>query len=178
MLSYEDGVEFCRRATEAMRVAKLITTQQVIRLPSEAEWEYAARAGSSTRYSFGDASEMLGDYAWFTGNAAGNDPAVGAKRPNAWQLYDMHGYLWEWCADAWHDNYEVLDRRLRLDLRDRPRNMCSAAAVGKIRPTDSRVAPVVAPPLILKMTRWACAACWQMFRRSGDLSEPSSCSIT
>jgi formylglycine-generating enzyme required for sulfatase activity len=106
MLSYDDATEFCRRATEAMRMAKLITTHQVIRLPSEAEWEYAARAGTRTRYSFGDAVEMLGDYAWFTGNAAGNDPAVGAKRPNGWQLYDMHGYLWEWCADTWHENFE------------------------------------------------------------------------
>lgn len=105
-LSYDDAVEFCRRATTALREAKLITAKEVIRLPSEAEWEYAARAGTRTRYSFGDDASHLGDYAWFTGNAAGNDPAVGAKRPNNWQLYDVHGYLWEWCADAWHDNYQ------------------------------------------------------------------------
>ena len=77
-----------------------------MRLPSEAEWEYAARAGTATRYSFGDDSDMLGDYASFAGNAAGNDPAVGAKRPNGWQLYDMHGYLWEWCRDTWHASYQ------------------------------------------------------------------------
>ena len=106
MLSYDEAVEFCRRATELMRAARLITARQVIRLPSEAEWEYAARAGTETKYSFGDDPAVLGEYAWFTGNAAGNDPAVGAKKPNVWKLYDVHGYLWEWCADTWHDDYK------------------------------------------------------------------------
>jgi len=106
MLSYDDALDFCRRATDAMRGAGLITPRQVIRLPSEAEWEYAARAGTMTKFSFGDDPKSLADYGWFTGNAAGNDPAVGAKRPNPWKLHDMHGYLWEWCADAWHDSYE------------------------------------------------------------------------
>jgi formylglycine-generating enzyme required for sulfatase activity len=105
-LSYDDAVQFCRRATRAMREAKLINDRQIIRLPSEAEWEYATRAGTRTRYSFGDDPDALGDYAWFAGNAAGNDPAVGAKRPNGWKLYDTHGYLWEWCADAWHDDFQ------------------------------------------------------------------------
>ena len=106
MLSFDEAVEFCRKATEQMRAAKLITSQQVIRLPSEAEWEYVARAGTSTLYSFGNDASQLGPYGWFTGNAAGNDPAVGAKKPNPWGLYDMHGYLWEWCADHWHSNYQ------------------------------------------------------------------------
>ena len=54
----------------------------------------------------GDAVEDLGDHAWYTGNAKGNDPPVGAKKPNPWKLYDIHGYLWEWCADPWHPSYE------------------------------------------------------------------------
>lgn len=105
MLSWDDAVEFCRRATLQMRAAGLIGEHQVVRLPGEAEWEYAARAASDGRYSFGDDAADLGDYAWYTGNAAGNDPPVGAKKPNAWGLYDVHGYLWEWCADTWHDDY-------------------------------------------------------------------------
>jgi formylglycine-generating enzyme required for sulfatase activity len=105
MLSYDDALDFCRRATQAMRKAKLIAENEVVRLPSEAEWEYASRAGSTGRYSFGDDVAKLGEYGWYHGNAAGNDPAVGAKQPNAWKLYDVHGYLWEWCADRWHDDY-------------------------------------------------------------------------
>jgi formylglycine-generating enzyme required for sulfatase activity len=106
MLSFDEAREFCSKATEKLRAAKLIEAGQVVRLPSEAEWEYAARAGTATKYSFGDDPRDLGDHAWFTGNAKGNDPPVGAKKPNAWKLHDVHGYLWEWCADAWHDSYE------------------------------------------------------------------------
>ncbi|MDA1054934.1 MAG: formylglycine-generating enzyme family protein [Planctomycetota bacterium] len=106
MLSFDEAVEFCRKTTELLRAAKLINENQVIRLPSEAEWEYVARAGTTTVYSFGDEVAKLDDFGWHTGNAAGNDPPVGAKKPNAWGLYDLHGYLWEWCSDDWHENYE------------------------------------------------------------------------
>jgi formylglycine-generating enzyme required for sulfatase activity len=105
LLSFDEAEAFCQKATSLMRAANLIGAAEVIRLPSEAEWEYCARAGTTTRYSFGDDAAQLGVYAWFTGNAAGNDPPVGAKKPNAWGLYDVHGYLWEWCRDHWHPDY-------------------------------------------------------------------------
>ena len=96
MLSLVDAREFCAKATELMRSAGLINKTQVVQLPTEAEWEYAARAGTTSKYSFGHDESQLGDYGWFTGNAKGNDPPVGAKKPNPWGLFDVHGYLWEW----------------------------------------------------------------------------------
>lgn len=97
MITYDEAVEFCKRTTTLMRAAKLIEMKEEIRLPTESEWEYATRAGTKTAYSFGDDANKLDDYAWSTRNAAGNDPPVGAKKPNPWGLYDVHGYLWEWC---------------------------------------------------------------------------------
>lgn len=106
MLSFDEAVDFCRRTTALMRAAKLIGPNEEIRLPSEAEWEYFARAGTRTIYSFGDDPKQLDQYGWHKGNAAGNDPPVGAKKPNPWGLYDIHGYLCEWCLDATHDDYK------------------------------------------------------------------------
>ncbi|MGC3965918.1 MAG: formylglycine-generating enzyme family protein [Pirellulales bacterium] len=108
MLSCAEAEEFCRRATAKMRAAKFIDEAQIVRLPSEAEWEYCARAGTTTSYSFGDDPALLDKHGWYTGNAKGNDPPVGAKAPNPWGLYDVHGYLWEWCADDWTDDVGLL----------------------------------------------------------------------
>lgn len=94
--------DFCEKLTIRLRADDLIANTETVRLPTDVEWEYCCRAGTETRYSFGDsvsrngATDQLDKVAWHTGNAAGNDPAVGVLEPNPWQLFDMHGYLWEY----------------------------------------------------------------------------------
>ena len=97
-VSWQDAVAFCRAVSEREGA--------VHRLPTEAEWEYACRAGSRTDYCFGDAARGLGAFGWFRDNSGGTLHPVRRKKPNAWGLYDLHGNVWEWCGD-WHGAYSA-----------------------------------------------------------------------
>jgi formylglycine-generating enzyme required for sulfatase activity len=98
-VSWEDAVEFCKKLSDLPEEKK---AGRMYRLPTEAEWEYACRAGSKTAYSFGESSKSLGDYAWFDVNSQTHP--VGEKKTNAWGLCDMYGNVWEWCSD-WYGEY-------------------------------------------------------------------------
>ena len=96
-VSWFEAQEFSKRLSQK--------TGKQYRLPTEAEWEYAARSGSRTRWGFGDDENILGEFAWYSDNSNNKTHPVAEKRPNAFGLYDMHGNVWEWTQDCWNANY-------------------------------------------------------------------------
>ena len=121
-VSWQDAMDYCAWLGQQ--------TGEHYRLATEAEWEYACRSGSTTRYCYGDEESGLGDYAWYSKNANSQTHPVGQKKPNAWQLYDLHGNVWEWCADWYASDYyqQLVD------------------AVGRNKPVLSEVEGVVPRP--------------------------------
>ncbi|NIL98650.1 MAG: SUMF1/EgtB/PvdO family nonheme iron enzyme [Anaerolineales bacterium] len=93
-VSWEEAADFCEKLSRM--------EGRTYRLPTQAQWEYACRAGSTTAYSFGDDESQLGAYAWYSENAGDKTHPVGTKNANSWGLYDMHGNVSEWCQD-WYD---------------------------------------------------------------------------
>jgi formylglycine-generating enzyme required for sulfatase activity len=115
-VSWLDAVEFCNRLSEREKRTpfyRINGTEVTVlggkgyRLPTEAEWEYACRAGSSTLYPFGDNASALGEFAWHTENSERKTHPVGQKSPNAWGLYGMLANVWEWCADSYEAKHHA-----------------------------------------------------------------------
>ena len=100
-ISWDDAAEFCKKLSAKAR--------RTVRLPTEAEWEYACRAGTTSAFYYGDDEGKLAEYAWFRDNGDKKPHPVGRKKPNAWGLYDMLGNVWECCSD-WYDakHYDAL----------------------------------------------------------------------
>jgi len=109
-ISWDDAKHFVARLNRLEKTNKYA-------LPSEAQWEYAARAGTTTEYSFGDDVDRLDEYGWYFANSDAQTHKVGLKKPNPWGLYDMHGNVYEWCEDWYVSDYNTAPRDGSANMR-------------------------------------------------------------
>lgn len=107
-VTYFEAVAYCAALTQREQQMGRLPPGYEYHLPSEAQWEYACRAGTTNYYSFGDKKEDADQYAWTWENSQGTTHPVGQKSPNSWGLYDIHGNVWEWCLD-WYGEYPATD---------------------------------------------------------------------
>ncbi len=103
-VGWDEAMIFARKLTTCERAAGRLPDGYEYTLPSEAQWEYAARAGTTSRWCFGDDEERLGNYAWYIDNSDRVTHPVGQKQPNSWGLHDMHGNVCEWTR-SWYGDY-------------------------------------------------------------------------
>ena len=138
LVMFNDAEEFCKKATKLLG--------RTVRLPTEAEWEYACRAGTKTKYNIGDDDTALALAGWTLVNSEGKTHPVGQKKPNAWGLYDMHGNVWQWCQDWFGDDYYASS------------------------PVEDPAGPPSGPYHVLRGSSWLCPSflCRQSFRHRFD----------
>ncbi|MCS1411375.1 MAG: Serine/threonine-protein kinase pkn1 [Verrucomicrobia subdivision 3 bacterium] len=116
-ISWVEAMDYCRRLNQAAMNAGKLPQGYEFRLPTEEEWEYACRAGTTTAYSYGDDVEDLSEHGWYADNSGSTPSPVGSKKPNPWGLYDMHGNVFEWCYTRYKAYPGGKIRNLSIDYR-------------------------------------------------------------